>query len=177
MPSLSLKFNILPMIIGHGDIASVLTDKKGWIFFASGVSNSGETRESEYKREEDLLMKQNKNKHIVYFGSLCIFYNPHSRYSKHKKHMEELVRTNFKHYTIIRMGNITWGKNPHTLINYFRNRYEQGESLDIQNVYRYIVDKDEFLHWINLIPEWSCEINVPGRRLTVRQVVDEFIIK
>ena len=50
------------MIVGYGDIASVLKDRKGTIFFASGVSNSQETRESEYKREEDLLMKQNKNK-------------------------------------------------------------------------------------------------------------------
>lgn len=73
------------MIIGHGDIASVLKDREGFIFFASGVSNSGETRESEYKREEDLLLKQNKNKHLVYFGSLSIFYNPHTRYTRHKK--------------------------------------------------------------------------------------------
>ncbi|MBI2034512.1 MAG: NAD(P)-dependent oxidoreductase [Candidatus Levybacteria bacterium] len=162
------------MIIGHGDIASVLPNKKGCVFFASGVSNSQETRESEYRREEDLLMKQNKKKHIVYFGSLCIFYS-NTRYARHKKYMEELVRKNFKHYTIVRMGNITWGKNPHTIINFLRNRYRRGEPLEIRNVYRYLVDKDEFLHWIALIPEWPCEINIPGHRLKVAEIVKKYV--
>ncbi|TSC65332.1 MAG: hypothetical protein CEO21_439 [Microgenomates group bacterium Gr01-1014_80] len=160
------------MIIGHGDIASVLTDKKGWIFFASGVSNSGETRKSEYQREVDLLMKQNKNKHLVYFSSLCIFYS-NSRYARHKIHMEELIKKNFKRYTIIRMGNITWGNNPHTLINFLRNRYKNGEQLEIQDTDRYIIDKDEFLHWINLIPEWPCEMNITGIRSKVDKIVKQ----
>ena len=176
------------MIIGHGDIASALKDlpaarlpagqgrhgRKGWIFFASGVSNSRETRESEYKRETDLLLKQNKKNHLVYFGSLCIFYS-NNRYARHKKHMETLIKKNFKRYTIIRMGNITWGKNPHTLINFLRNRYKNGEQLEIQDAYRYIVDKDEFLHWINLIPEWPCEINITGQRLKIKQVVKKYV--
>ena len=162
------------MIIGHGDIASVLVDRKGWIFFASGVSNSGETRESEYQREIDLLMKQNKNKHIVYFGSLSIFYND-TRYTRHKKYMEELIRKSFKHYTIIRMGNITWGKNPHTIINFLRNRYKLGKPLEIQDTYRYIVEKDEFLHWINLIPEWPCEMNITGQRLKISRIVKKYV--
>jgi len=164
------------MIIGHGDIASVLPDRKDLVFFASGVSNSSETRESEYKREVSLLMQQNKNKHLVYFSSLACFYKPHSRYAKHKIHMEDLIKTNFKRYTIIRMGNITWGTNPHTLINFLRLRHQQKLPLEIQNTFRYIIDADEFLHWINLIPRWSCEMNIPGRRLTVKQIVDEFVI-
>src|SRR5690606_6909545 len=142
---------------------------EGFVFFASGVSNSQETRESEYQREIDLLMKQNKNKHLVYFSSLCIFYSE-NRYARHKKYMEELIRKTFKHYTIVRIGNITWGKNPHTLINYFKNQKRQGKELEIRNVYRYVVNKSDFLHWINLIPEWNCEMNIPGQRLKVRQI-------
>ena len=57
------------MIIGNGEIASILDDKKDLLFFASGVSNSQEMRESEYQREIDLLLSQNHNAHIVYFGS------------------------------------------------------------------------------------------------------------
>ena len=163
------------MIVGYGDIASVLKDRKGTIFFASGVSNSQETRESEYKREEDLLMKQNKNKHIVYFSSLAIFYNPNTRYSHHKKHMEELVKTHFKHYTIVRMGNITWGNNPHTLINHFRNAVKKGEKLEIWDTYRYLVNKKEFLHWIEMIPDWNSEMNITGQRLKVKQIVKKYV--
>src|SRR3989344_6049946 len=124
------------MIIGDGDIASALKDKKEFLYFASGVSNSQETRESEHKIE-----------------------------------MEKMVKNNFKYYTIIRLGNITWGKNPHTLINFIRNKLKNKEKIKIQPVYRYLVDKDEFLHWISLIPTWNCEMNITGKRLLVKDIV------
>ncbi len=162
------------MIIGNGDVASALKDRRGWIFFASGVSNSGETRESDYKREEDLLLKQDKKKHIVYFSSLCVFYSD-NRYARHKKHMEELIKKNFKHYTIIRMGNITWGKNPHTLINHFKNLIKKGEKIEIWDTHRYLINKKEFSHWINLIPEWNSEMNITGQRLKVKQIVKKYV--
>ena len=38
------------MIIGKGDIASILIDREDVIFFASGVSNSSEIRQSEFER-------------------------------------------------------------------------------------------------------------------------------
>lgn len=45
------------MIIGGGDIASIVNDRDGAIFFLSGVSNSNETRNSEFIREIELLEK------------------------------------------------------------------------------------------------------------------------
>ena len=155
------------MIIGDGDIASALPDRKDLLFFASGVSNSQETRESEYQREEDLLLKQDQRNHFVYFSSLAIFYS-NTRYTKHKLKMENRVKEKFPAYTIIRLGNIIWGDNPHTLINYLKAHPEA----EIKDEYRYICDKEELLHWINLIPKWSCEMNVPGRRMKVKEVVD-----
>jgi hypothetical protein len=83
--------------------------------------------------------------------------------------MEMAVKQEFTAYTIVRIGNIDWGTNPHTLINYLRAHPEA----EIRDEYRYIVGKDELLYWISLIPEWSCEISIPGRRLTVREVKDE----
>ncbi len=83
------------MIVGNGDIASVLVDREDVCFFASGVSNSQETRESEYKREEELLLTQNKDLRLVYFSSLAVFLNPDTRYAKHKRHMEELIKKTF----------------------------------------------------------------------------------
>ena len=168
------------MIIGNGDLASVLkeVDNDKFLFFASGVSNSKETRLSEYEREEKLLKRllfsRDKPKHVVYFSSLCVFYSG-TTYAQHKKDMESLVKENFDHYTIVRIGNITWGSNPHTLINFFKNKINQGESFEIQDVYRYIVDKDEFLHWIGMIPNWNCEMNIPGRRMLVKDVIDEYV--
>jgi len=156
-------------IIGDGDIASVLPDRKDLLFFASGVSNSKEIRESEYQREEDLLLKQDQRNHFVYFSSLAIFYS-HTRYTKHKLKMENRVKEKFPAYTIIRLGNIIWGNNPHTLINYLKAHPEA----EIRDEYRFICDKEELLHWINLIPKWSCEMNVPGRRMKVADIVKEY---
>lgn len=164
------------MIIGHGDLASVLVDRPDRCYFASGVSNSQETRESEYQREKNLLMGQPLDAHLVYFSSLSVFYAD-TRYAKHKRQMEKLVRYMFRSYTIVRLGNISWGTNPHTLLNHLRARAAAGLALDIQDTYRYVIDKPEFLHWMGLIPAWPCEMNLPGRRMTVRQIVDEFVYR
>lgn len=161
------------MIVGKGDIASVLTDRPDRLYFASGVSNSREIRESEYQREIDLLLAQDKFQHLVYFSSLSIFYSQ-TPYTNHKRFMEMTVRREFDRYTIMRMGNITWGENPHTLINFIKNKIRNREPFEIQNVYRYVIDKEEFLHWINLIPPWPCEMNLPGKMLTVREIVKQY---
>ena len=162
------------MIIGHGDIASVLTDRGDRIYFASGVSNSRETRESEYEREIVLLGSfRDTSKRFVYFSSLCVFYSD-TRYARHKMNMENLVRRWFSKYTIIRVGNITWGTNPHTLINFIRNQIKNRKQVIIQDVCRYIVTKEEFLYWIDMIPDWNCEMNITGRRMKVIDIVKEF---
>ncbi len=158
------------MIIGNGDIASVLVDRPDLSFFASGVSNSQETDEGEYKRELDLLLKQPRDAHIVYFSSLGVFTGS-SRYLIHKRFMEAVVEREFPAHTIIRLGNITWGSNPHTLINYLKAH----PKAEIKDEYRYIVDEDEFLYWINLIPIWSCEMNIVGKRLKVKEVVEQYV--
>lgn len=157
------------MVVGHGDLASVIPDKKDRIFFASGVSNSRCTDEEEYRREISLLFEQNTDSHLVYFSSLGIF-TEDSRYFQHKKDMEDMVKENFKTWTIVRIGNITWGSNPHTLINYLREH----PLAPIKNVYRYILSKDEFLYWLNLIPDWSCEMNIPGERLKVKEIKEKY---
>ena len=163
------------MIVGNGDIASVLPDKNKKLFFASGVSNSLEKRESEYTREKNLLLKQPRKAHIVYFSSLAVLYG-NNRYVQHKREMEELIKQEFPRYTIMRLGNITWGTNPYTVINFFRLQLKKDKPIKIQDTYRYIIDKDEFLHWINLIPVWNCEMNVPGRRMKVKEIVDEYCL-
>lgn len=161
------------MIVGDGDIAKVLTDKDGYTFFASGVSNSKEERLSEFRREQDLLMAQDFNTRLVYFSSLSVFYS-RTPYAEHKRKIESYVKM-FPKHTIVRIGNIDWGTNPHTIINHFREQKRRGEKLDIQDTWRYIVDKNEFLYWVNMIPEFNCEMNIPGRRLTIAEIVKQYV--
>lgn len=168
------------MIIGRGDIASAIADvpsldRPDRIYFASGVSNSQETRDSEYSREAQLLVQQDPTKHLVYFSSLAVFY-ANTRYAQHKRTMEALVRTHFLRHTIMRLGVIDWGNNPHTIINHLRNEHAAGRPLRIENTYRYVVNIGEFHHWVGLIPEWSCEMNVTGTRMTVHQIVNRYVL-
>ncbi|OHB92411.1 MAG: hypothetical protein A2Z57_12075 [Planctomycetes bacterium RIFCSPHIGHO2_12_39_6] len=157
-------------IIGKGDIASALTDQVDKIFFASGVSNSSCTDWHQYQREKDLLLKQSKFSHLVYFSTLSIYYTD-TPYTRHKKIMEHLVKDNFAVSTIVRIGNITWGRNPNTLINFLKAKIENGEPREVQDVFRYIINKGEFLHWISLIPDWTTEMNLTGKQLKVSEIV------
>lgn len=162
------------MIIGNGDVASVLPDRGDLLFFASGVSNSQETRESEFRRERDLLLSFTDDpRRLVYFSTLSTLYKD-SPYTQHKKQMEQLVKL-FPKWCIVRIGNIDWGTNPHTIINHFRLQKARGEKLRIEKTYRYVVSKPEFLYWVSLIPNWNYEMNIPGRRMTIKQIVDEYV--
>ncbi len=71
-------------IIGNGDIASVLDDVLGILFFASGVSNSRCIDESEYDRDCGMLIRHLRNTgtiQFVYFSSIaCQFYINGGRY-------------------------------------------------------------------------------------------------
>lgn len=161
------------MIIGNGDIGSVLPQRDDLLFFASGVSNSQETEEKEFERELALLKKQRRDKRVVYFSSLSIYYKD-SHYTRHKKFMENFIKENFAKWTIVRLGNITWGKNPHTIINFFRDRIKKGEPIEIRDEFRFIIDKDEFLYWISMIPDWNCEMNITGTRMKIIDIVNKY---
>lgn len=158
------------MIIGDGDLASAIPDKENLLFFASGVSNSGETRETEYQREIDLLLEQPRASHIVYFSSLGVF-DRTARYFHHKRDMEIMVKANFPQNTIVRLGNIDWGDNPHTLINYLRAH----PNAELKNEYRYVCDKDEFQYWVSKIPDFNCEISIIGKRMKVKEIYEKYV--
>lgn len=155
------------MIVGHGDLAGVLCDRPDVTFFASGVSNSSCTDEKEYHRELALFNEHYLGRHMVYFSSLCI-YDSDTRYAEHKREMERIVKLYCMSYTIVRLGNIDWGKNPHTLINYLKAHPEA----EVKPVWRHIVSKEEFLYWMGKIRVGEQEeMNVPGRMEWVPDLV------
>lgn len=156
-------------IIGRGDIASALTDRQDVLFFASGVSNSKETNPGPYQRELQLLMRQPKDIHIVYFSSLCIYYL-NTEYARHKRIMENTIRNHWNSYSIIRLGNIEWGKNPNTLINYLKSHPDA----HVQETHRHIISIDEFRYWMDLIiVTGKNEMNIPGRMVWVPDLMKE----
>ena len=156
-------------IIGNGDLASAIIDRPDVTFMASGVSNSRCTNVDEYHRENKLLFKQPKNVHLVYFSSLCIYYTD-TMYANHKRATEQMIINRFNSYTIMRIGNIDWGKNPNTLINYLRSNPDA----KVQNTYRHIISLDEFKYWLNMIIVPGRDImNVPGKMVFVPDLMNE----
>lgn len=116
------------MIIGNGIIANAVKsyDRDDIVFFASGVSNSLESRTSEFEREFSLLKKvhgENKDKKLVYFSTLSIHdqSKQDSPYVIHKKNLENYIENSSDRFLILRIGNIVGnGGNPNTLFNFLK---------------------------------------------------------
>jgi len=160
------------MIYGRGDISKAITDKEGFTFFCCGASNRIPITDREREREMFRIWSTPKDSMFVYISTLSIYYSD-SPYTKHKINMENLVRARFENYCIFRIGNITWGDNPNTLINFLTDKIKNNLPFEIQDTYRYLIEKDEFQHWINLIPsKGKHEMNCTGKRMKVEQIVE-----
>lgn len=140
------------MIIGSGDLGSVLNDRPGALFFASGVSNSLETSNRKFWRERDLLLEQPKNLCLFYFGTISKFYPNPSPYVQHKKQMENLVKMNWGNYVILRIGNIDFGINPNTFLNKMRAMKAAGTPLPIRDEYKFMITKEHLLSLTDHLP-------------------------
>lgn len=146
------------MIIGNGLIANSLKniDTEDNIFFASGVSNSLETRDSEFNREYILLKDSLKNYSpgkFIYFSTLSI--NDQSKqdshYVLHKLAMEEYIKDNAGNYLILRIGNIVGrGGNPNTLFNYLKNQIINHKTFTVHNrARRLLIDMDDITEFLS----------------------------
>lgn len=160
------------MILGQGNIGTMLHDREGALFFASGISNSSAQKEDEgFAREIKLLREQNTNLCIFYFSTISIFYKE-SPYVNHKKKMERLIKSAFNNYNIIRIGNLTWDTNKNTFINALRAKKEKGEPFEILNEFRWMINKEELLLITNNLPLFGQnEINVFGKMALVKDLI------
>lgn len=159
------------MIFGRGDIASVLVDRPGALFFAAGVSNSGCTDEDLFRLEKHTLLEQPKDLCMFYFGTISMYYKA-TPYTMHKARMELLIKSNWVNYNIIRLGNITWGSNPNTFINYIKGKKQRGEEFEVLDEYRYVIDEDQLNLICSSLPlKGQNEINIFGRMAKVKDLV------
>jgi UDP-2-acetamido-2,6-beta-L-arabino-hexul-4-ose reductase len=157
------------MIIGTGDIASALNDRQGALFFASGVSNSSCNEYRQFNRERELLEVQRRDLCLFYFSTISI-YTVTSPYTTHKRKMENFVRMAFKNYNIIRIGNIDWGKNPNTFLNYLRAKKAADEPYMVRDEYKYMVSRKQLQLVTDHLPlTGPNEINIFG---DMKKVID-----
>ncbi|KIC64989.1 Rossmann-fold NAD(P)-binding domain-containing protein [Chryseobacterium taiwanense] len=135
------------MIIGNGLIAKSLQniDSNDALFFASGVSNSLETKDSEFQREFTLLqnaLASYPHLRFFYFSTLSILdqSKQESQYVRHKKAMEEYIVNHSDNYLILRIGNLIGkGGNPNTLFNFFKNKILQNDCFEIHTEARRLI--------------------------------------
>lgn len=142
------------MIVGKGLLAQAFEPKFGAtsnvVVFASGVSNSLETRVDEFTREE-LLLRQlldHDAERFIYFGS-CGAIAPESGlspYMRHKRNMESLVLS-APHGLVLRLPQVVGRtKNPHTLTNFLRDRIVAGEHFMVwAQAERNLIDIDDIV--------------------------------
>ncbi|MGD1318955.1 NAD-dependent epimerase/dehydratase family protein [Chryseobacterium sp. 2R14A] len=140
------------MIIGNGLIASLFTnnDRENIIFFASGVSNSLETRTEEFLREENLIkntIAENAEKIFVYFSTCSIYDSSKtgSDYVLHKLKMEQLIKKLCTNFLILRVSNaVGKGGNPNLLINYIIRAVNNNETINVHTkATRNLIDVDD----------------------------------
>ncbi|MCY1659837.1 hypothetical protein [Chryseobacterium sp. SL1] len=145
------------MIIGNGLIANSLQniDTEDHLYFASGVSNSLETRSSEFEREFSLLKNsiiQHQENKLFYFSTLSVndLSKQQSPYVLHKLEIENFIKENCKNYIILRVGNIVGkGGNPNTLFNFLKTQIIQGSNFMLhQKARRLLLDIDDITKFL-----------------------------
>lgn len=143
------------MIIGNGLIAKAFknSDSDSVVFFASGVSNSLETDESQFRREENLIRKtiqENPGKTFVYFSTCSIYDSSKnaSPYVNHKLNMEHLVSVECENYLIARASNAVGnGGNQNTLTNYFVHSIQNQKPINVHiHATRNLIDVEDIVN-------------------------------
>jgi len=151
------------MIIGHGLLGQALRsiDSSDIIFFASGVSNSGEKRKEEFDREAILLSNticDQPDKTLVYFSTCSVSESSLSMYSLHKLKMEQMIQKNCNKYVIFRLPQVVGhGGNPNTLLNFLIDKIIKNEPFDVwYNVKRNFISVDDIVFILNKIILDNC---------------------
>lgn len=145
------------MIVGKGLIGEAFEssgiDFSDYIIFASGVSNSEDTDDKNYKREEDLIIKtikENRGLKIIYFS--CVLAGvTNNKYYNSKLKIEEIIKRNSSNYIIFRVPQIIGKKgNPNNLLNYLKNSIINEKEISIyNNIERSLVDVDDLIKIVN----------------------------
>jgi uncharacterized protein YbjT (DUF2867 family) len=139
------------MIVGNGLLARSFSAEfsadPDVVIFASGVSNSSESRASEFARERALLdCALDRRGLLVYFGSCGVetAEQDPSPYMRHKRDMEVRVLDS-GHGIVLRLPQVVGStRNPHTLINFIRDRIIFGQSFTVwSKAQRNLIDVDD----------------------------------
>lgn len=140
------------MIIGNGLLAKAFAPEFAHndtvTVFASGVSNSRETRPEAFQRERDMLEAALDAHHMLVYFSTCSILDPQlaaSPYVLHKLAMEQLIAERAPQMAIFRLPQLVGHTpNPHTLTNYLHHQIDTGAHFQLWSyARRNLIDVDD----------------------------------
>ena len=159
------------MIVGKGLLASVfdplILRRHDPIIFASGVSNSAETRSDCFAREATLLEQHlTMQRSLFVYFSTCSVTDPdriETRYVQHKLAMERKVIEQAERYLILRLPQVVGHTcNPHTLTNFLAGKIRAFEEFSLwQSATRCLIDVED----VSKITEHLIEHDASASRL------------
>ena len=164
------------MVIGNGLLASAFNNYRfddRYVIFASGVSNSSETDDSQFMMEEKLLrstLKENKEKHFIYFTSFIYF----KKYGIHKMLMEDIIQMSGVSYTILKLSQVIGrGGNPANLFNYLVNNIKNGQVINVYNdTYRSLIDVEDVRRIVDFVRNKYVYVSFPYvEKLLIKDIV------
>jgi len=173
------------MIIGNGLVAKKFQHNyknRNVIIFASGVSNSLETDDTQFYREKQLLkdtLKKYPNKLLLYFSSRGLENKQLLPYYQHKLNMENLIKSSQNKYIICRIHHIVGrGGGDSTIVNFLYNKILTQKSFDLwQNSCRYLIDIEDVYKIVDYIINNNLftnqTINFPAAKIKVFDLVNK----
>ncbi|WP_418140329.1 hypothetical protein NUW46_13400 [Marinobacter sp. MA] len=160
-----------PHVIGEGLIAKAFADS--WfddevVIFASGVSRSSETRQSEFSRERELLnkaLRKFQGSIFIYFSSTNVVLGRDSEYTKHKRNMEDLVKSCGCSFYIFQLPQVVGVVNNNTLVSYLVRSLFAQSTLDVQiNAKRNLIGVEDLVRVVT-------EVVNSGRSANTVQII------
>ncbi|HWA38224.1 MAG TPA: NAD-dependent epimerase/dehydratase family protein [Burkholderiales bacterium] len=173
------------MVVGDGMMAAAFASfaaRRDVLVFASGVSDSTETREAPFARERALLARTraaHPEALLLYFGT-CSVDDPDRRdtpYVRHKLAMEALLAAAPGPWMVLRLPlAIGPGHRGNTLAKYLHEHIVRGEPFDIwSRSTRYPIDVADVVRVAERLvadrANWRRTINVALRRFAVLDFV------
>jgi len=162
------------MVVGDGMIAQAFASfasRPDVVVFASGVSDSLETRESAFARERALLQRtraEHPQALLLYF-STCSVEDPDRRdtpYVRHKLAMEALLRSAPGPWLVLRLPlAIGRGHRGNTLARFLHERISRGERFEVwKRSTRYPIDVEDV---VRIVARLVADPAMRGRTVNV----------
>ena len=172
------------MIVGNGMLANsfrhLFENSEDVLIFASGVSNSRETDEREFRKESDLLQASLHGgaKRFVYFSSCGISAGEETPYFRHKSAMERLVMDR-RGGVVFRLPQVVGhGGNPKTLTNFLYSSIRDGSHFSVlESAERNLIDLDHITDIVNRLitdPPANCIPIMSEKSMRVIEIVRIF---